>query len=311
MSAKADMSPSSPSVSLPVPGELRRWPVVLALGTLYLVWGSTYLAVWVAVEEFPPLLLTGLRYGLAGVVFFGFLWLRGHPLPTRLEWRNCAIVGTLLMGCGAGSVATAEQLGVASGLAALAVGAVPLWAGLFAGFWERWPSRIEWMGLALGMGGLVLLNLDSNMQSNPLGALVLIFGPACWAFGSVWSRGAALPKGMMAIAAQMLSGGIMTILIGLLLGERMTTMPSTQPLLGALYLAIFGALVGFSAYGYLLHRVRPILATSYAYVNPVIAVILGTIFAAEIITGQTIVAMLVILSGVALVMLGREREKAK
>lgn len=283
--------------------------ILVALVAVYSIWGSTYLVTRVAVQTFPPFLLTGVRYILPGVPLFLFLRARGAPMPTFVEWRNAAAVGALMLGLGTGAVAFSEQW-VASGLASLAVAAVPLWASLWAGLWGRWPTRREGMGLVLGMTGIVLLNREGNLQANPIGAIALIMGPLCWSFASIWSRRLALPKGMISIAIEMISGGIALLVIGTLLGERFPPAISRQIVGAVAYLAIFGALVAFSAYMYLLKHVRPALATSYAYINPVIAVLLGGLLAKEPITGIGIVAMLVILTGVVLVMMGREQKAA-
>jgi len=156
----------------------------------------------------------------------------------------------------------------------------------------------------LGFVGVVLLNLGSGLWANPFGAIILLISPICWAFGSAWSHHLQIPPGLMASAAQMLIGGVFVAILGLILGQRITSMPSVPSLLALLYLVIFGSLIAFSAYGYVLRNVRPALATSYAYVNPVVAVCLGVMLAGESITVLTIVAMVVILIGVALISLG-------
>jgi drug/metabolite transporter (DMT)-like permease len=164
--------------------------------------------------------------------------------------------------------------------------------------------RAEWLGLVLGFVGVVLLNLGSGLWSSPIGAIILLISPMCWAFGSAWSRHLQLPSGLMASASQMLIGGVFVTILGLILGQRITSIPSMQSLLALLYLITFGSLLAFSVYGYLLRHVRPALATSYAYVNPVVAVCLGVIFAGESITVMIVVAMVVILVGVGLISLG-------
>ncbi|HXX77289.1 MAG TPA: EamA family transporter, partial [Ktedonobacteraceae bacterium] len=170
--------------------------------------------------------------------------------------------------------------------------------------WGRWPVRFEWIGLGLGFVGVVLLNLGSGLWANPFGAIILLISPICWAFGSAWSHHLQIPSGLMASAAQMLIGGVFVAIMGLILGQRITSIPSVPSLLALLYLVIFGSLIAFSAYGYVLRNVRPALATSYAYVNPIVAVCLGVTLAGESITVLTIVAMVVILIGVALISLG-------
>ncbi|HEY6284535.1 MAG TPA: drug/metabolite exporter YedA [Ktedonobacteraceae bacterium] len=284
----------------------KRLLIILSLLSLYFIWGGTYLAMRIALHGFPPFILAGVRQLTAGIILFLFLRLRKHESPTRKQWVTAIIVGGLLLVVGNGGVVFAEQW-VSSGLAALALGAIPLWAALFSGFFGRWPTRIEWFGLGLGFSGLVLLNLENGLHSNPLGAIVLLIAPMSWALGSILSQHLPSPKGLMASASQMLAGGIMLFIVGFATGEHLTSMPGPGPLAAMAYLIIGGSLIAFSAYGYLLRHVRPALATSYAYVNPLVAVGLGVALAGEQITMIGIVAMLTILSGVGLVSLGRER----
>lgn len=280
--------------------------IILSLLSLYFIWGGTYLGMRIALQGFPPFILAGVRQLTAGIILYLFLRLRKHAPPTRKQWLAAIVVGGLLLVCGNGGVVFAEQW-VSSGLAALSLGAIPLWAALFSGLFGRWPTRVEWFGLGLGFLGVVLLNFENGLHANPLGAIVLLIAPMAWALGSILSQHLPSPKGLMASASQMLAGGVMLFIVGFGVGERMTSMPGLRPLAAMTYLIIGGSLVAFSAYGYLLRRVRPALATSYAYVNPLVAVGLGVALAGEQITMVGLIAMLTILSGVGLVTLGRER----
>src|SRR5215471_849641 len=282
-----------------------RLGVVLALLSLYFIWGSTYLGIRLAIESIPPLLMIGMRFIVAGAILYLVLRVRGIPSPKRSQWMGSAAVGVLLIGGGMGGVATAEQW-VPSGVAAVCIATAPLWMSLFAGLWGRWPVRTEWLGLVLGFVGVVLLNLGSALWTSPIGAIILMISPICWAFGSAWSHHLQLPPGLMASATQMLIGGVFVTIMGLVLGQRITSLPTMQSLLALLYLITFGSLIAFSAYGYVLRRVRPALATSYAYVNPVVAVCIGVAIAGEHVTRLTVVAMVVILVGVGLISLGRK-----
>jgi drug/metabolite transporter (DMT)-like permease len=297
-------------ISLAVPASpstmRKRLLIILSLLSLYFIWGGTYLAMRIALQGFPPFILAGVRQLTAGIILFLFLRLRKHESPTRKQWLTAIVVGGLLLVVGNGGVVFAEQW-VSSGLAALALGAIPLWAALFSGLFGRWPTRIEWFGLGLGFSGLVLLNLENGLHANPIGAIVLLIAPMSWALGSILSQHLPSPKGLMASASQMLAGGVLLFIVGFATGEHMTSIPGPRPLAAMAYLIIGGSLVAFSAYGYLLRHVRPALATSYAYVNPLVAVGLGVALAGEQITVIGIVAMLTILSGVGLVSLGRER----
>ncbi|MFL5731947.1 MAG: drug/metabolite exporter YedA [Chloroflexia bacterium] len=298
--------PSAPQTPPAPPGS--RLTLVLALLAIYIIWGTTYLAIRIAVETMPPFFMAAVRFLAAGALLFAFLRLRGAPLPTRGQWLGASAVGALLLVGGNGAVSFAEKW-ISSGLAALVVGTIPLWAALFAGLWGRWPSRLEWVGLALGFVGIVLLNLESNIQANPLAAVVLFLAPIFWAFGSVLSRHVSLPKGLMSSAAEMLVGGVGCLLLSLVLGERVTVPVSMGSLLAVVYLVVFGSIIAYSAYTYLLARVRPALATSYAYVNPAVAVALGVGLAGEQLTLAGFLAMLAILSAVVMITLGVRTSK--
>jgi drug/metabolite transporter (DMT)-like permease len=279
---------------------------VLSLLAVYVVWGSTYLAIRVALEGFPPFLMASVRFLLAGAVLYLVLRLRGVPGPRRHQWGSAALVGGLLLLGGNGGVVIAEQW-VASGLAALGVATVALWSAIFAGLWGQWPRRLEWVGLAVGFAGVALLNVEGNLRASPAGAVALLVATTSWALGSMWSRHLDLPPGLMASAAQMLAGGGLLLLASVAVGEHVPRAVPVRPLLALAYLVVFGSWVGFTAYLYLLRHVRPAVATSYAYVNPVIAMALGVAFAGERITLSEWVAMPVILGGVALVMVAHGR----
>ena len=288
----------------------RRFPLLLlgAFFALYVIWGSTYLVIRIGVESWPPLLMAGLRFLVAGSLLYGWLRLRGVPAPSLVQWRNAGLLGVLMLGCGNGGVTLAEHRGVASGVAALAIATVPLFTLLFGLFWGQRNTRLEWAGIFLGLLGIVLLNAGSNLQASPLGALVVLFSAATWAFGSVLSRYLTLPAGAMTSAAEMLVGGVALLLVSLFSGERLETWPNLSGWLALGYLTLFGSIIGFSAYLYLLKTVRPAAATSYAYVNPPIAVLLGIVFAGEQIGHEEWLAMAVILAGVVLIGLPQWRK---
>ncbi|HXR62726.1 MAG TPA: drug/metabolite exporter YedA [Rudaea sp.] len=279
--------------------------VPLALVGVYLIWGSTYLAIRIALIDFPPFLLGAIRFFIAGVLMFAVLRWRGIPAPTRQQWFNCAVTGTLLLGFGNGLVCYAEQT-VASGLAAVAVASMPLFAALFAGFYRQWPNGVEWVGLIVGFVGVVVLNFGGDLGGSPLGAVALLGAAATWAFGSVWSRRRDMPHPAMSTAAQMLCGSAALGIVALSANERVASLHA-ESVAALVYLLAFGSIVGFSAYIYLLHHVRPALATSYAYVNPPVAVLIGVIFASESVHTLDLVGMAIILAGVATITLARAR----
>ncbi|MDH4162548.1 MAG: drug/metabolite exporter YedA [Nitrospirota bacterium] len=283
-----------------------RTNVIIALFAVYLSWSSTYIAIKFALESLPPLFMMGIRFFLFGLGMYFWLLKRGERTPSLREWLWSAVIGTFLMLGGSAGVAYAEQW-VASGLAALVIATTPLWTVLFATIWKHRPNWIEWLGLAVGFSGIVLLNLGGDLRASPLGAGLLLLAAVSWAFGSAWSRHLPLPRGMMGGAAQMITGGAIVLIVGFAMGERVLTMPTTQSILAVIYLGIVGSLIGFNAYTYLLGRVRPSLATSYAYVNPVLALLLGLWIGGEKVGMLEVWAMGIILVGVMLVVMGQRR----
>nr|WP_043710165.1 drug/metabolite exporter YedA [Corallococcus macrosporus] len=297
-------APQPAPLSLPTgdvaPGGAQRGWLIASLLSLYVIWGSTYLAIrWALEGGLPPFQMSGARFVFAGALLFGVLWLKGAPVPTGRQWAASTVVGVLLLGMGNGGLVFAQQW-VASGVAALVVGSLPLWTALFGGLFGQWPGRAERWGLAIGFGGIILLNLGSDMGGRLLPTLALLAAPMSWAFGSVWSRRLPMPQGLMSTAAQMLCGGAVILTFSLVIGERPTAMPTPKAVAAFFYLVIFGSLVGYSAYGYLLRNARPSLATSYAYVNPVLAVFLGGLLAGETMTPTAWLAMGAILGAVVL-----------
>ena len=286
----------------------RPWAIALALGALYVVWGSTYLAIRIALEGYPPFLLGALRMLLAGALMYAVLRWRGVPAPTRPQWRRLWWLSIFMVLLSNGLVNVAERE-VSSGMAAVAVASMPLWAALFALARGERPGRVEWIGLAVGFAGVLWLNAGGTLAATPVGMVMLLVAPVAWAWGSIWSRGRDLPTPFMSAAGQMLTGGLWMLAAALVTGERMTAWPSLQASLALFYLVGFGSIVGFTAYIWLLHPVRPVLATSDAYVNPPIAVLFGVLLAGEAISANEIAATAVILAGVAVITLARSRPR--
>lgn len=291
-----------------MPG-LRRFPLPLigAFFALYVIWGSTYLVIRIGVQYWPPLMLGGIRFIVGGTLMYAFLRWRGVPAPTWPQWKAAGLIGILLLSFGNGAVSMAEHTGVASGVAALAVATVPLFTLLCGYFWGTRNTRLEWAGIVLGLIGIAMLNLGSNLQSSPLWAVLLIGAAAAWAFGSVWSKHLPMPQGAMSSAAQMLVGGVVLLIGSALTGEHLESLPPLEGWVAMMYLVVFGSIVAFNAYMYLLKNVRPAAATSYAYVNPAVAVLLGIVFAGESIGIEETVAMAVIISAVLLISLPQWR----
>ncbi|HUH89950.1 MAG TPA: drug/metabolite exporter YedA [Lysobacter sp.] len=279
--------------------------IPLALLTLYVVWGSTYLGIRFALESYPPFLLAGLRFLGAGVAFYAFLRWRGHATPTRLQWRNAAITGLLLLGFGNGLVCFAQER-VSSGIAAVAVSSMPLFAAAFSGMYGQWPTRREAIGLLVGFAGVIVLNMGSGLSGERLGAIALLTAAMCWALGSVWSRRQDMPVGPMNTAAQMLCASVALLGVGFASGETLPDAPTVRATLALVYLAVFGSIIAFSAYLYVLKHARPAVATSYAYVNPPVAVMFGVLLAGEHVGPYDLAGMAIILVGVGVITLARQ-----
>jgi drug/metabolite transporter (DMT)-like permease len=278
-----------------------RFAVGLALFSLYVIWGSTYLAMRVAMEGFGPFTMAAIRFLVAGVLMLAIARARGEAFPTRIQWRNALLIGTLLLACGNGGVAIAEQT-VSSGLAALMVAAVPLWMALFAGLWGRWPATKDWFALVLGFGGILFLNLGGELRGSLGGVAVLMFATASWAFGSLWSRRLDLPKGMMAPGAEMFTAGLVLVVFSLIHGEHLPAVVPGRSIAAIVYLIVFGSLVAYTAYLYLLAHTPVTVASSYAYVNPLVALALGAGLYGEHLPQALLVAVPLILTAVALVL---------
>ena len=283
-----------------------------ALATIYVVWGSTFLAIAVAVRDLPPFLSMALRHLVAGALLFAWVWYRrgGHLQLGRREWGAAFIFGGALFLVGHGGLAWAQQ-DVPSGVAALLVGTIPLWFAILArvAFGERLGRRAL-VGLVLGFAGLALLVDPSGEEgAKPIGVLVIAFSAFAWAAGSLWSRRLPLPQDtLLAAAMGMLAGGALLAVVSGLGGE-LDDARFTADALGAIgYMVVVGSLIGFSAYVWLLKVAPASTVSTYAYVNPVIAVILGWAFNDEVITGRTLLAGAAIVVGVAL-MVSRRVEK--
>lgn len=289
----------------------RRWLIPLALLAVYVIWGSTYLGIRIGLTGFPPFAMAALRFLAAGTAMYGWLRLRGVKPPTRRQWRNAGITGVLLLLFGNGLVCLAEQ-SVTSGVAAVAIASEPLFVALvLLGYRER-PSRNETVGLVVGFVGVIVLNSGGAMRAAPWAAAALLLATAAWAFGSIWSRHQDMPEGPMNVAAQMLCAAPALALTAWLTGERLPAHPPIASILAIAYLAVFGSIIAFTAYLFLVKHARPALTASYAYVNPPVAVLLGAVVVGEPVGMAEIGGMIIILVGVAIITLmhGRRRKAA-
>lgn len=289
--------------------------VLAAFAAVYLLWGSTYLAIRVAIDTLPPLLMAGSRFLVAGGALCAFMWLRGEPAPERRHWGSTAAIGALLLLLGNGGVVLAERT-VPSGVVALLVAMVPLWMVLLE--WLRpggmRPSLRTVVGLVVGFAGMVLLTGPSGIGGEPVdpgGAALVMVGSLAWAAGSIYARGAALPKSaLLTTGMQMAWGGVWLTLAGLLAGEWRGLDPAaftTRSLLAWGYLVVFGSVVGYTAYIWLLGAASTARVSTYAYVNPVVAVLLGWALLGEPLSPRVIGAAAVIIGAVAVITTGRRR----
>jgi drug/metabolite transporter (DMT)-like permease len=293
--------------------------IIAAFAAVYIVWGSTYLAIRYAVQTMPPFLMAGARFVVSGAILYAWSRKQGAPAPTSRQWRDASITGVLMLCLGNGAVGWAEQR-VPSGLAALLVAVVPLWMVLID--WTRpngvRPRGLVIAGVVVGFAGLVVLVGPSNVTSNdPLdsaAAWVLVAASLAWACGSVFNRYGARPESAaLSTGLQMIGGSVGLIAVGLVRGEMAQvhlSQVSFPSWIGWLYLVTFGSLVGFTAYIFLLKAVSPAKASTYAYVNPLVAVFLGWAIAGESVTGRTLAAAAVILAGVAMITASQGRREA-
>jgi drug/metabolite transporter (DMT)-like permease len=291
--------------------------LIVAFAAVYLVWGSTYLAIRYAVATLPPLLMAGARFVIAGAILLLWARLRGNGRPSKVDWMTGLVSGALLLLGGNGAVVWAEQR-VPSGIAALLVAVVPLWMVLLD--WlrpgGRRPALLVFAGLGLGLVGLGLLvgpdALHGSSDISLVGAGVLMVGALSWAIGSLYIKRAPRPSSANnGSGTQMVAGGVCLLLAGAIGGEIQqldVAHVSRASWLGFLYLLTFGSLVGFTAYLYLLAHTTAAKAATYAYVNPVVAVFLGWLVAHEPVSSRTVIAAAVILAGVAIITLARDSQ---
>ena len=286
--------------------------IISAFAALYVIWGSTYLAILFAIGTIPPLLMAGARFLFAGAIMYAIARWRGAPKESLANWRTAFVIGACLLLGGNGGVTLAEQY-VSSGLASVIVATVPIYIALLAwwsGIAPR-PTPIIWLGLAGGFAGVAILlapalRFSANDTSHPgIGMLILLCSSFVWSAGSIYSRKAKdVSPPLLLAAQQMICGGALLAICGLIMGEYRRFDASRISLLSAgafVYLVVVGALVGYTAYIFLLRHCNPAKVATYAYVNPIVAVILGALFASEKLSARAIVAAGLIIGSVALV----------
>lgn len=297
--------------------KLKIWAALLVV---YIFWGSTYLAIRYAVETIPPFLMAGTRFLIAGSLLYGWRRLAGDIGPTRKQWAAATLIGVLLLFGGNGMLSWAEQL-VPSGVAALLIGAVPLWMTLIEALQPGGvrPNLLGGIGLVVGFGGIVLLvspSLSSGSKTDlpPLGIAILMVAALSWSLGSIYSRHADLPSSsLVGTGMEMLAGGVACYLAGTLFGEWKSVVLSditVRSWLGLVFLIVFGSMLTYSAYTWLLRAAPVSLVSTYAYVNPLVAILLGSLFAQEVLTVRILVAALVIVGSVVVINVSRRIKAA-
>jgi len=282
--------------------------IITAFAAVYILWGSTYLAIRIAIETLPPFLMAGTRFLCAGILLYLLVPSSERVTPSRIQWKSAVTIGALLLLGGNGAVCWAQQK-VPSGITALIIATVPLWTVLLEWLWMRRPAP-SWLvltGVLLGFGGLwLLIRPEAEQASIPLtGGLILLGAALSWSIGSILARKVPqVPSAFQATSMEMLSGGALLLIAGCLSGEVSglgRSVISTRSLLALAYLILFGALLGFTAYKYILKNTSPLLSSTYAYVNPIIAVFLGWAFAAEPLGHSTVAGAACIIAAVFMI----------
>jgi drug/metabolite transporter (DMT)-like permease len=286
-------------------------PLLLAcLAATWVIWGSTYLAIKFALVSFPPFYQMGSRFLVAGLLLLVWLKLRGRALPTLVQWRNAAIIGTLLLVSGMGFTAYSEQT-VASGLIVAYIAIIPIIVTAMNLPFGVKPSRLELVGMLVGLAGVLMLVRGQAFTAAPTGLAAITIACLSWSLGSVLSqRRFALAPGAMGFASEMLCGSVVLLLLSAAVGEAPQWPPQPLATWSWIYLIVFGSLLAFNAYMVLLSRVSAALASSYTFVNPVIALALGIWLGGETVTGFEWAAAAVITAGVVLLVLGRQKTKS-
>ncbi len=288
-----------------------RISIILAFAAVYIIWGSTYLGIKYAIQTIPPLLMSGVRYFIAGLIVYLIAISTGAPAPKKIHWRNTFIIGALLVLMGNGGVALAESL-IPSGIASLIVCSVPMWFALFGWlfFNKGKPRALTIAGIILGFIGIIILVGPKNIFHigqgiNLSGVMIIITGSMGWSIGSLYVSKAKLPENhLTTIGMQMLCGGFLLTVAGLVKGEYQQVhyeSISSHSILAMIYLITFGSIIAFSAYSWLLRVVSPALVSTYAYVNPVIAIFLGWLFLHETIDKYTVIGSVFIVFALILI----------
>ncbi len=288
-----------PNLKNPVAVKPSSWLVVACLLAVYIVWGTTYFAIKVAIEGIAPFFLVGTRFVAAGALLLGWQALRGAPAPTAKQWGGAAVVGLLLLVVGNGAVSVAEHW-VSSGATVALISIMPLATVLWSGAFGQWPRRAEWIAIALGGAGAAIMLLGRDLQGSVLGTMLILFATASWSLGTVLSRRLDIPHGPTGFGAEMLTAGLMGLVVSAALGEHWSIPHAPHVWWAWGYLVMFGSLIGFSAYRFVVERVSPSLAATYAYVNPPVALGVGWWLGNETFSANVLLGLPIVLVAVAL-----------
>ncbi|WP_420151794.1 EamA family transporter [Spirosoma sp.] len=304
------------AVTSPVSTNPNRVSLWANLVSVYILWGSTYLFIHFMTERMPPLYMVSVRYLIAGSLLYGYARLTGTPRPTRQEWRSAGIIGVILLTISNGCLSIGLQY-IPSGMAALLGGLLPVYLLTlnWVSFGKKRPSNLALAGLAVGLLGIYLLVKPDKLQSTSgidaklIGTGLVAFGNFAWAIGTLLTPRLSLPSGTISSGIQMIVGGVVTLLASLVLEpvSLLSIVDAPAKAIGSMiYLIIFGSIIGFSSYSWLARNAPPQLLATYAFVNPVVAMLLGTLFAGEVFSSQSFLGAIVALIGVVLITLGRK-----
>jgi drug/metabolite transporter (DMT)-like permease len=289
----------SPSAQLTVSSKPPGWLIAACLLAVYVIWGTTYFAIKVGIEGAAPFFLIGTRFVVAGGLLLAWQAIRGQPMPVARQWRGAALVGFLLLVVGNGGVAVAEH-SVSSGATVALISVMPLATALWSGVFGEWPRRWTWAAIVVGAIGAAVMLMGRDLQGSISGTLVILLGTTCWSLGTVLSRRVDIPHGPTGFGAEMLTAGVLALGLSAVLGEHWALPTSPRVWWAWVYLVVFGSVVAFSAYRFVVERVSATLASTYAYVNPPVALFVGWWLGNESFSPNILVGLPIVLAGVAL-----------
>ena len=282
-----------------VPTKAPAWLIAACLLAVYVIWGTTYFAIKVGIEGAPPFFLVGTRFVVAGGLLLVWQIFRGRPMPTAKQWRGAALLGFLLLVVGNGGVAVAERW-VSSGATVALISIMPLATALWSGAFGDWPRRVEWAAIILGGVGAVVMLMGQDLQGSLVGTMVILLGTTCWSLGTVLARRIDIPHGPTGFGAEMLAAGLLALAVSAVLGEHWALPHSPRVWEAWVYLVVFGSMIGFSAYRFVVERASTTLASTYAYVNPPVALLVGWGLGNESFSANILLGLPIVLGAVAM-----------